>query len=136
MYWSHAAYAEISPAEARAELVKHLDKRFFQLTGTATNNVADCLKAKAILPGRTEPPAWIGNRPGSWPADEVLAAKNGLIHIPSLVARENYTIAPTPRFFTTNALDYDFRADAPEPTTWLTFLSQLWPDDPSSINTL
>ena len=136
MYWMHAAYAEIPPAEARAELVKHLDKRFSGLTGTATSNVLDCLRAKAILPGRIEPPEWIGSTPGPWPADEVLATKNGLIHIPSLAAGGTHIIPATPRFFTTNALDYDFRADAAEPRQWLTFLSQLWPDDPASIGTL
>ena len=114
MYWSRAAYAEIPPSEARAELVKHLDKRFSNLTGTATSNVVDCLKAKAILPGRTEPPAWIGDKPGPWPADQVLATKSKLIHLPSLVTNTaDCAISATPRFFTTAALDYNFAADAP-----------------------
>ena len=136
MHFSRAAYAEIPPAEARAELVRHLDSKFVKLSASVTGNVLDVLKAKAILPGRIEPPAWIGGKAGPWPADEVLAAKNGLVHIPSLVAGRSYTIPPTPRFFTTNALDYDFRADADAPTAWLTFLSQLWPDDNGSIGTL
>ena len=98
MYWSRTAYAEIPPSEARAELVKHLDKRFSNLTGTATSNVVDCLKAKAILPGRTEPPAWIGDKPGPWPADQVLATKSKLIHLPSLVTNTaDCAISATPR---------------------------------------
>ena len=135
-HWTRSAYAEIQPAEARGELVKHLDMRFANLTASATGNVLDVLRAKAMLRGRIEPPAWIGDKSEPWPADEVLAAKNGIVHIPSLVAGVNYTMPPTPRFFTTNAIDYDFRADAPAPENWLAFLSQLWPDDPGSINTL
>ena len=136
VYHTHAAYAEISPAEARAELVKYLDSIAVGLTSNVTGNVLDVLKAKAILSGRTEPPTWIGDKSGPWPADEVLAAKNGLVHIPSLVAEGSYTIPPTPRFFTTNALDYEFNAAAPEPKNWLTFLSQVWPDDLASISAM
>ena len=135
-YFRRAAYAELPPAEVRAGVVRFLDSRFFGLTSQVTSNTSDVLKANAILPGRIEPPAWIGNKPGPWPADEVLAAKNGLVHIPTLVAGGDYTLPPTPRFFTTNALDYDFRADAPEPTNWMKFLADLWPDDSASIEVL
>ena len=90
-----------------------------------------------MLPGRIEPPAWIGDKPGPWPADEVLAAKNGLVHIPSLVAgaeshrcrRRRDSSQPT-RSTTTSVLML------PRRQHWLTFLSQLWPDDPASIGTL
>jgi putative DNA primase/helicase len=136
IYWMKNAYADVAPAEARAELVQHLDNRFSGLTANVSSNVMDVLKAKAILSSRIEPPAWIGNKPGPWPSDEVMAAKNELIHIPSLVVGGRYTAAPTSRFFTTNALDYDFQADATEPKTWLTFLSDLWPNDQDSIRTL
>jgi putative DNA primase/helicase len=136
IYWSAAAYAELPPTEARGAVVKHLDQNYVGLTATITHNVLDVLKAKAMLPGRVEPPAWLGERPGPWPADEVLAAKNGLVHIPSLVAGQEYTIPPTPRYFSTAALDYDFRPDAPRPETWLKFLGDLWPDDPASIGAL
>ena len=136
LYFTHAAYCEVPPAEARAELVKYLDNRFVDLSSNVTSNVLDVLKAKSILPGRIEPPAWIGDKPGPWPADEVLVAKNGLVHIPSLVAGQSYTAPTTPRFFTTNALDYDFYGEAPAPSTWLAFLAQLWFADDASIRTL
>jgi putative DNA primase/helicase len=135
-YWSRGAYAEIPPAEARGEVVKYLDKRFIGLSSNITSNVLDVVKAKAMLPGRIEPPAWIGEKAAAWSADEVLAGKKWLVHIPSVVAGEPHIIPATPRFFTTNAIDYDFRADASEPKQWLTFLSELWPDDPASVATL
>ena len=45
-------------------------------------------------------------------------------------------LKPTPAFFSTYALDYDFDADAPSPIEWLRFLGSLWPNDPESIDTL
>ncbi len=44
---------------------------------------------------------------------------------------------PRPRaYFSTNALEFDFSLDAPEPTLWLDFLTQLFGDDIESIETL
>lgn len=77
-------------------------------------------------------PAWL-DRPGPWPAAEVLPARNALVHLPSFVAGRPCTARPTPRFFCSYALDYDFDLDAPEPAEWLAFLAQLWPSDPASI---
>ena len=107
------------------------------LTANVTGNVLDCLKAKSILEYRTEPPAWIGDKPGPWAADQLLATKSELVHLPSLVSGlSGYVLPATPRYFTTAALDYQFSVDAPPPATWLTFLSQLWPKDVGSIGTL
>ena len=39
-------------------------------------------------------------------------------------------------YFSTNALEFDFSLDAPEPTLWLDFLTQLFGDDIESIETL
>jgi putative DNA primase/helicase len=136
MYWSGNAYADLPPTEARGAVVKHLDQSYDGLTANVTGNVMDVLKAKAMLPGLVESPAWLGERPGPWPADEVLAAKNGLVHIPSLIAGQNYITPPTPRYFSTTALNYDFLPDAPKPERWLQFLNDLWPDDPASIGAL
>jgi putative DNA primase/helicase len=43
---------------------------------------------------------------------------------------------PTPTFFSTFALDYDFDTKAPAPANWLRFLSQVWPDDRDSASLL
>ena len=45
-------------------------------------------------------------------------------------------MAPTPRYFNTHALTYDFDPHAAAPRAWLDLLAQLWPDDPTSIDCL
>ena len=67
------------------------------------------------------------------PANEVLVAQNGYVHLPSLLEGRGQMQELTPNLFTTVALDYDIEDNAPEPTEWLKFLRQLWPNDPASI---
>ena len=135
-FHTRGAYIEMPLSDVRGQLIEYLDERFSKLDTRSTSNVLDCVKAKARLSHRTEPPAWIGEKPGPWPADQVLAARNALIHLPSLVEGRDFSIPPTPRFFTTTALDYDFNAHAPTPKRWEEFLFQLWPDDTQTIKTL
>ena len=98
-------------------------------------NVAQALNGLCLLPSSVEPPAWLTPE-SEWAAAEVLACKNGLVHLPSLVAGKDAMIRPTPLFFSPNALDYDFDPRAPKPAAWMEFLNKLWPDDRESIRTL
>lgn len=67
------------------------------------------------------PPAWLdGDGP---PPLEMVALRNGLLHVPSGVLSSS-----TPRFFTRNALEIDFNPDAPPPLEWLRFVEQIFPD--------
>jgi len=137
LWWSGGAYREHRPAEVRARLVEFLMQNYFKLAQTHTSNVLDVAKSVALLPYSTEAPAWIGDKPGPWKPDEVLVAKNGIFHLPSVVSRRQpFTIPLTPRLFVYTALDYEFRLDAPQPAAWLDFLGQLWAEDPESIAAL
>jgi putative DNA primase/helicase len=114
-------------------------KQALEATGKVTTRlIADVTQALAgvcLLPSSVERPAWLNPNP-EWDAAEILVCKNGLIHLPSLVAGKDYRIDPTPLFFSANALDYDFNLDAPKPAAWFEFLGKLWPNDPESIRTL
>jgi putative DNA primase/helicase len=92
--------------------------------------VVDGLRAAAYLSDGIAAPAWLDHVPYLEAAD-IIACKNGLLHIPSAEM-----LPHTPRFFTQNALDFAFDPSAPEPAGWLKFLSELWPEDPQSIGTL
>src|SRR5262249_18988471 len=76
-----------------------------------------------------ERPFWLDGA-GPFPADEVLAFPNGVVHLPSLAAgREDYRIEPTPRFFDTRVVPYPFSPRPPKPRRWLSFLDELFDDD-------
>lgn len=98
-------------------------------------NVAGALSGYTQIPDRTRQPAWLEGE-GPFPPHEVLPARNALIHLPSFVAGVDAIRQPSPSFFCPYALDYDFDRDAPKPERWLSFLDELWPDDPDSISTL
>ena len=133
--WRGGCWRELHSDDARGMLVRWLNRSFSALNTGIVGNHLDQLKAQAGIPFATEPPAWMGTAP--WPADEMLAAQNGLIHLPSFVeARDKYRVEPTPRFFTTTALDFDFAEAAAQPVHWLAFLRQLWRDDEESIGAL
>jgi putative DNA primase/helicase len=105
----------------------------FKPTDTAVNKVTDALKATSYL--KVQAPAWLSDAKGLPDPLDVIPAANGLIHLragggPRIIR------PPTPLFFSTNALDYCFDPDAPEPAEWLKFLDSCWPDDQQSIELL
>ena len=135
--WGDGCYHKIQPAEVRAEVIKRLNGTHYGLRTCITNNCMDQLRAQAILSSTIEQPTWIAEDTVGWPAEELLATCNQLVHLPSLVVGpSNWSMPATPRFFTLSALDYDFDLDSPKPETWLHFLDDLWPHDPQAIETL
>ncbi len=90
-----------------------------------------CLVRSAV-----EPPAWLGSDAPTWPPHEILAGRNGLVHLPSLIAGRESFAPPTPRLLTRNVLDYDLDLDAAAPTAWLAFLGRLWPEDAQAVAAL
>jgi putative DNA primase/helicase len=100
--------------------------------------VADVLQAivsETLLSSRVEVSCWLGGDEYA-PAADILPCKNGLVDLPRAAAGDGCLYPPTPRFFSTNGLDYNFDANAPEPAKWLEFLGKLWPDDPQAIDAL
>jgi putative DNA primase/helicase len=134
--WNSGRYAERKTSEVRGHLIRFLNSNFYKLAAGMTSNVMDQLKAQAMLPARIVAPAWIGDPPVPWPPEEVLVTRNALVHLPSLVGGQECILTPTPRFFSTIALDYDFDQVAPAPATWLEFLNQLWPVSPDCVEAL
>ena len=134
LYWRGGAYRELPPSEVRGRLVDYLDRDFYKLSSAAVSNVLDGLRAKARLSHFTEPPAWLGDAP-PWNPVDVVVCGNGMVHLPTLTdGKPDFLLPATPKYFTTAALPYDFNSKAPEPSTWLKFLADLWPDDADSIS--
>lgn len=138
-----AAYRAVDDASMRARAwtflekakrIEHRDgaeiRKRFQPTKGKVDNVLDALKAVTNLPASITPPAWIDGREHP-PGEEFLTFPNGLLHLPTMTRHD-----PTPAFFTLNALDFHYDPSAGEPSRWLRFLSELWPDDQTAIDAL
>jgi putative DNA primase/helicase len=122
------------------------------VTGRLVSDVLQALASLVIIASRQFPaqPAWLPAWPlgipaptvateqddASWPAGELLPAKNALVHLPSLMEGESRTTPPSPRFFNAYALEYDFDPTALPPVRWLSFLEQIWGNDTESIAAL
>lgn len=78
-----------------------------------------------------EPPTWLESEPGDPPTSELVAFRNGFLHLKTRVLTPS-----TSRLFITSALDYDYDAEAPRPDSWHDFLAGLWPDDGESRDAL
>ena len=134
-------YREARDGEIRSYLYSFLDKALqidrqgnifpFQPNTKKVSEVLGALKAMTFLSSDIEAPVWLENINDVLPAHEFLACKNGLLHLPTQILLEH-----TPTFFGYGALDFEHDPEAPEPQQWLDFLSQLWPDDLDSIETL
>jgi putative DNA primase/helicase len=138
--WENTHYVEAKTEEVRADLYAFLDKAFrpsdkpgqllpFSPQKSKVANVLEALAAEAQLHAAM-PPSWIDGEEHP-AAMDLVSCTNGILNLPTRGLLEH-----SPAFFTLNALDFDYRPDAPEPTEWLKFLAQLWPDDPQSIGML
>jgi putative DNA primase/helicase len=118
--WNGRAYLDKADGELRAEIYPFLDRSFFQdqkgnlhpvkPNASMVTNVLDGLRAASHLDGSIAAPAWL--RPiSNYPAEEIVACENGLLHLPS-----GKIIGNTPEFFTYNALGAHaaWRAGGPE----------------------
>ena len=122
------------------------------VTGRLVSDVLQALASLVMVPSRQIPaqPAWLTAWPEglsapeglplavepAWPAGEILAARNALVHLPSLVQGIAHSTPPSPCFFNAYALEYGFDPAAPAPREWLGFLEQIWGPDTESISAL
>lgn len=138
--WTGAYYGHVDQDAVNAEIWQFLEwslhateegTKPFQPTRARVGDVFSALAAASNLPAVIEAPVWLADSRDMPPADEFLPVANGLLH---LVSGNLYPATPT--YFGLNAAGVAYDPDAPEPTEWLKFLSQIWPDDPQSIETL
>lgn len=139
LMWTGSHWAERTNRDIRAALWAFLDGR---LVSTDKGVVAlkpktplvsfllDALKGVTHLSDTTAAPSWLDRRTQP-AAHELIALRNGLLHVPSGVMH-----AHSPQFFNHNALPFDWTPGSAEPARWLSFLDSVWTDDPEAISTL
>lgn len=144
--WNGVRYVECPNASIRSliypylesakRLVKAKDDEYlvpFQPTQTVVNQVVDALRAIAYT--QLQSPCWLTDGDGMPAPTEIVPALNGLVHLrPD--GQASLFRSPTPVFYSRNAIDFPYNPAAPEPTQWLDFLDQLWPEDRQSIELL
>jgi putative DNA primase/helicase len=102
----------------------------FNANPSTVRQAIDTLRNHCFLPSSTAVPSWFGGAP-PFPLRELMACATRTLHIPT-----GQTIAPTPAFFTTAALEFDYDPGAPEPLRWLTFLRELFGNDDEQVRLL
>jgi putative DNA primase/helicase len=164
--WDGAAYRPVPEAEVRAGLTRTIKAEFDRLnllerltplvpkkepadepkapacepnarkvTTAVVGNALQALRSVTLIPSVVAPPAWLSGE-GPFAGGEMLAAKNGLVHLPSLLEGRDCLRPLTPDLFTAVALDYEIDVQAEQPRAWLEFLGALWPDDAEAVGLL
>lgn len=129
--WDGVRYQPVSTADIRAQLYKLFEQHRVGLNGRGpVDNALDALKALVNVPSSKVMPGWLSLIEPA-PAVELIAVRNGLLHIPS-----RDLLPHDPRFFTTGSVDVTFDPSAPPPATWFKFLHDAFPDDQESIDAL
>ena len=94
------------------------------------DNVLDALRAASILDS-PRVPCWLNVDEEPVAPGEIIACRNGLLHVPTR------TLVPHDvRFFTVNAVGFDFEAKAGLAKAWLTFLDDVFAGDDETLDGL
>jgi putative DNA primase/helicase len=144
MQWDGPHWTEIEDAEVRSWAYGELsDRQYKHVTAKGdkeirpwnpnrrrVSDVLDALAASTHLGENIDPPAWLGGD-GVVPASEIVACTNGLLHVGT---RKRLEL--TPAYYNRVSVPFAYDPSAPEPTRWLKFLDELWPEDDDSIQLL
>ena len=135
-YWAKGRYKVTTNSELRARVSRLLSEIYANVNSSFISSVIDILRGLVLVPEWMETPHWIGEAPVSWNLRECIPTRKSLVHLPSIGTGQIAVTDATPRLFVSAASDVEFATHPPEPAGWLNFLSQLWPDDIQSIESL
>lgn len=141
LQWLDGRYTPIEIHELNKMLYKWLEHAKYITSGDETRPFApsehklrmivSALRARVHLPADTVAPTWLTDEHAGEDVRDFIVFKNGILHVPTEVLHEH-----TPALFTLTALPYEYHRTASAPTTWISFLRELWPNDNESIETL
>ena len=136
--WKGPHWIELEDRGVRSKLYKATERASYMngdgdLKPWAPNrqkiaNLLEALAAIDHLHDQVDMPVWLDGREQVGP---IVATANGLLDV------DRRELLPhSPQFFNRVSVPFDFDADPPAPARWLSFLADLWPDDPESIAAL
>jgi putative DNA primase/helicase len=136
LFWRTSHWVEREDRAMRSLLYKYTESALY-LTALGPvpwmpnrkkiGDLYDALAAITILPVDVDQPCWLDGRESG----TIVATANGLLDIDS-----RRLLPHSAAYFNLVSVPFDFDADAPEPRRWLSFLEELWPDDPQAIDAL
>ncbi len=136
--WQGSQWTEIEELQVKALVYKALERAVYragkdlkpwQPNRNKVANVAEAMMAVTHLPMSVSPPVWLSTP--DVPIRDIVSCSNGLLHVTTRNLESH-----TPDFFTLVSVPFAYGEDAPEPVRWLSFLNDIWPDDPEAIGTL
>jgi putative DNA primase/helicase len=92
-------------------------------------DVLDALAAICILGNDVDQPSWLHDEHSG--RSTIVAVANGLLEV-----ERKRLLSHTPDFFNQTSVPFNYDPAAAQPTKWLQFLSELWPDEPDAIEVL
>ncbi len=102
-----------------------------RVTRGLQSDVLNAVQSNVHVSDKVQQPSWLDGD-GPVPANEVIAAPNGLFRLSDLVANPVPFLPPTPRFFSPCALNFEIESKPCEPKLWFDFLRSIFPDDAAS----
>ena len=158
-HWDGAAWRPVPDSDLDADVARHCRTVFeadypFRLAGTEDAGDEGSTKTPTLFPVTAQvrgnarvnlsalvnhpdtgadSPFWLDGGNGRPAPSEVIAAPNGLFTLTDIAAGRGPFAAPTPRFFTPNALPFAVPRSAPRPETWLRCLAEWFNGDAASI---
>ena len=104
------------------------------LTRSLTGDISEAIECEPeillVFAENPSMPIWLeGEAPGAF--RDLLSCRNGLLHVPSYMNGDRRFMPNTVNLFNTYSVPHLLDFDAPEPTLWLQFLAQVYPDQES-----
>jgi putative DNA primase/helicase len=130
--WDGRAYRKTSADAVKKQILAALHQRG-SVSRAAVNSTLEMMRLATLVESPTVP-CWLSEKP-KHPAGQIVAVRNGLLHLPSVLRGCPVLLPHSPTFFNLNALSYDFQSNAACPQ-WERFLAELWCDDVESIRAL
>jgi putative DNA primase/helicase len=134
--WRQSHWVEIEIRAVRSMLYMFTEHARYQNgdklapwcpTTRKISDVLDALIAITLLPEEFDQPGWIDRRENG----NIVAVANGLLDITTRRLHPH-----TPLFFNQTAVPFGFDPHAEDPTYWLSFLNDLWPQEMVAIDVL
>jgi putative DNA primase/helicase len=138
--WRTAHWVEVDDRGMRSILYRFTEDALYVTSSDSVaawapnrrkiGDLLEALSAVCFLRNDIDQPNWLEENCAS-DGNVIVAVANGLLDI-----ERKRLIPHTPQFFNQTSVPFNFDPDVPDPERWLSFLDQLWPNDPAAINVL